>query len=229
MRTAAKLLCLALVALLGAALSAAPARADSIDPGETLRATLDDDDLSDDYPFEADAGDVVTIILFDEDDDDEFFPYVALYSPDDFFLISRTDPRASVIHSLRLREDGRYTIVVQRAGFFVREDFDYVLSFVSSGSPNDGGVIGYAMPPGVGHLGVFVDRIDALNELDETNNYAFVRNVTFGATGTPARSAAIRSGSSSGARATAAWRSTNSSPTRSWSRAWAPARCIISR
>lgn len=44
----------------------------------------------------------------------------------------------------------------------------------------------YQVPPSTGHVGVFADRTDWVRELDETNNYLFVRDVNIERAGEPA-------------------------------------------
>jgi len=114
---------------------------DSIDPGDTKDGTLIFDEPDHRYTFHGDEDDYVTILLLDEDDDDDFYPTVQLIDPYGFSF-SITDSQAAMIRSYRLRTDGDYTIVVKGSGRF-NEEYDYVLSLVSSGDENDGGVIAY--------------------------------------------------------------------------------------
>jgi len=126
-------------ALSFAALSGPAARADSIDPGDTISDSFDRFETKHTYKFDGNEDDYVTIIVLDAEDESSFYPMVELSGPYGF-CASDTDSRAAMIRCYKLREDGEYKIKVSRMSFFEEGD-DYVLSFVSSGDLNDGGEI----------------------------------------------------------------------------------------
>jgi len=115
--------------------------ADSIDPGDTVDDTLEFDEPVHRYTFDGDKDDYVTILVLDVDDDDDFYPSIRLEGPYGLFALN-TDSRAAMICCFGLPADGEYTIAVTGSGR-PGGNYDYVLSFVSSGDENDGGAISY--------------------------------------------------------------------------------------
>jgi len=136
---------LMMVALAGVLAVATPARShDSIDPGETIKDTLSREEITHEYRFDGDEDDYVTILLLDVDDKDDFRPTIQLSGPRGTIAMD-SDSQCALIRSYRLREDGEYSITVSGAtlSFFDDEEYDYVLSLISTGDTNDGGVITY--------------------------------------------------------------------------------------
>jgi hypothetical protein len=141
MRTTQITFTLMTVALAGLLITAAPVHGREITPGQTISGTLGAMEFSKAYTFDGQEGDFVTILLLAAEESDYVRPSVELTGPSGL-SVSDTDSRAAMIECQELPDDGEYTITVRKTGFFF-EDFDFVLSLISTGSTNDGGVITY--------------------------------------------------------------------------------------